>query len=102
MTQTGVGTVVADGKPHLTFDGVEYLVERPLRADLGIVKARMADEAGNLVYDKTSRNFNPLVAMAADWVVAEVDELVATGSIDPEAVITPGVMVSALILSQEA
>ncbi len=102
LTQTGVGTVVGEGKTHLTFDGVEYLVERPLRADMAIVKARAADEAGNLVYDKTARNFNPLVAMAADWVIAEVDELLPLGSLDPEAVITPGVMISALMLTEES
>jgi acetate CoA/acetoacetate CoA-transferase alpha subunit len=101
LTPTGVGTVVEEGKTKLCYDGVEYLVERALRADLAIVKAHLADTRGNLVYQRAARNFNPLVAMAADYVVAEVDELVDAGEIDPDRVMTPGVMVNALILSGE-
>jgi len=101
LTQTGVGTVVEEGKKKLTLDGVQYLVERPIRADMAILKAHRADEKGNLVYQRAARNFNPLAAMAADFVVAEVDELVPAGAIDPEMVMTPGVVVDALILAEE-
>jgi acetate CoA/acetoacetate CoA-transferase alpha subunit len=101
ITQTGVGTVVEEGKKKLTLDGVQYLVERPIRADMAILKAHRADEKGNLVYQRAARNFNPVVAMAADFVVAEVDELVPAGEIDPELVMTPGVVVDALILAEE-
>lgn len=101
LTPTGVGTVIEEGKTKLTFDGIEYLVERPLRADIAIVKAHRADAIGNLVYRRSARNFNPLIAMAADFVVAEVEELVETGQIDPDMVMTPGVIVDALILAGE-
>lgn len=101
LTPTGVGTIVEDGKTKLSFDGVEYLVERPLRADIAIIKAHSADEKGNLMYQRAARNFNPLMAMAADYVVAEVDEIVSAGAIDPDLVMTPGVLVNALILSGE-
>jgi acetate CoA/acetoacetate CoA-transferase alpha subunit len=101
LTPTGVGTIVEEGKTKLTFDGIEYLVERPIRADIAILKAYRADEKGNLIYQRAARNFNPLMAMAADFVVAEVDEIVKAGEIDPELVMTPGIMVDALILSGE-
>lgn len=101
LTPTGVGTLVENGKTKLTFDGIEYLVERALRADLAILKAYRADEKGNLVYRRAARNFNPMMAMAADFVVAEVDQIVETGAIDPDQVITPGTLVDALILAEE-
>ena len=100
LTPTGVGTIVEDGKTKLSFDGIEYLVERALRADLAIVKAHRADTKGNLTYQRAARNFNPLIAMAADYVVAEADEIVAAGEIDPELVMTPGILVDALILAE--
>jgi acetate CoA/acetoacetate CoA-transferase alpha subunit len=99
LTPTGVGTVVEQGKSKLTLDGIDYLVERPLRADMAILQAHLADEAGNLVYQRAARNFNPLIALAADYVVAEIDTLVETGGIDPDLVMTPGVLVNALILA---
>ena len=102
LTPTGVGTVVEEGKDKLTYDGVTYLVERPLRADLAILKAHRADTKGNLVYLRASRNFNPQAAMAADYVVAEVDEIVPAGDLDPELIVTPGVLVDGIILSREA
>jgi acetate CoA/acetoacetate CoA-transferase alpha subunit len=102
LTPTGVGTIVEVGKTKLSFDGVEYLVERPIRADLAILKAHRADEKGNLVYQRAARNFNPLMALAADFVVAEVDQLVPTGAIDPDHVMTPGVLVHALIVAEES
>lgn len=101
LTPTGVGTIVEEGKTRLAYDGVEYLVERPLRADLAIIKAHRADEKGNLVYRRSARNFNPLIALAADFVMAEVDEIVKPGDLDPEAVVTPGILVDALILAGE-
>ena len=101
LTPTGVGTVVEDGKTKLTFDGIDYLVERPIRADLAILKAHRADWMGNLVYRRAARNFNPIMALAADFVVAETDELVPPGEIDPDLVMTPGVLVNALLLAGE-
>ncbi len=99
LTPTGVGTVVEEGKTRLSFDGVDYLVERPIRADIAILKAHRADERGNLVYRRAARNFNPLMALAADFVVVEADEIVASGDIDPDMVVTPGVLVHALVLA---
>ena len=101
LTPTGVGTVVEEGKTKLTFDGVDYLVERALRADMAILKAHRADDKGNLVYQRAARNFNPLIALAADFVVAEVDDLVRAGELDPELVATPGILVDAIILAGE-
>jgi acetate CoA/acetoacetate CoA-transferase alpha subunit len=101
LTPTGVGTVVEEGKQTLTLDGKTWLLERPLRADLAILKAHLADEKGNLVYQRAARNFNPLMAMAADYVVAEVDQIVEPGAIDPDLVMTPGVLINALILAGE-
>ena len=98
LTPTGVGTIVEDGKTKLNFEGVDYLVERPLRADIAILKAHCADEKGNLVYQRAARNFNPLMALAADFVIAEVEQIVPAGDIDPDLVMTPGVLVDALIL----
>ena len=101
LTPTGVGTIVEDGKTKLSFDGIDYLVERPIRADLAILKAHRADGMGNLVYRRAARNFNPIMALAADFVVAETDELVPPGEIDPDLVMTPGVLVNALLLAGE-
>jgi len=101
LTPTGVGTVVEEGKLKLTLEGIDYLVERPLRADLAILRAFRADTKGNLVYQRSARNFNPMMAMAADFVVAEVDEVVEAGALDPELIVTPGVLVDALIVAEE-
>jgi 3-oxoacid CoA-transferase subunit A len=98
-TKTGLGTVVAEGKPLETFDGEVYLRERWLRADLSIVKAWRADTAGNLVYRKTARNFNPEMATAARMTVAEVEQIVEAGSLDPNCIHTPGVYVDRVVLS---
>ena len=102
LTPTGVGTLVEEGKTKLTFDGTDYLVERALRADIAIVKAHRADEQGNLIYRRAARNFNPLVAMAADYVIAEVDEIVPVGTLEPDHIMTPGVLINALVLAGEA
>jgi len=93
-TKTGVGTLVAEGKELKEFDGETYVLERGLRADLAIVKAWKGDHEGNLVYRKTARNFNPMMAMAGKVTVAEVEELVTTGSLDPDHIHTPGIFVT--------
>lgn len=98
-TRTGVGTVVADGKPTEVFEGREYIRETWLRADLAIVKAWRADTAGNLVFRKTARNFNPDMATAARVTVAEVEEIVPEGALDPDQVHTPGLYVDRVVLS---
>jgi 3-oxoacid CoA-transferase subunit A len=93
-TPTGVGTMVAEGKETRVIDGREYVLEMPLHADLAIVKAWKGDNWGNLIYRKTARNFNPTMAAAAKYVLAEVEELVNLGDIDPDNVHTPGVFVN--------
>lgn len=98
-TATGVGTLVAEGKPHEEFDGREYILERGIVADLALVRAHRADPEGNLVYRYTARNFNPLVATAGRVTVAEVEELVELGDIDPNVVVTPGIFVQRFVLS---
>lgn len=98
-TATGVGTLVAEGKPQAEFDGRSYILERGIVADLALVKAHRADPEGNLVYRYTARNFNPLVATAGRVTVAEVEELVGLGDIDPNVVVTPGIFVQRLVVS---
>ena len=98
-TKTGVGTVVAAGKPHMEFDGDEYVLERGIRTDLSLVKAWKADPAGNLVYRKTARNFNPMAATCGAITIAEVEELVALGDIDPDDVDTPGIFVQRIVVT---
>ncbi|WP_417595070.1 CoA transferase subunit A [Parasphingorhabdus sp.] len=98
-TRTGVGTVVAEGKPVDTFDGQEYVREKWLRADLAIIKAWRADPEGNLQFRKTARNFNPNMATAARVTVVEVEELVPSGTFDPDYVHTPGIYVDRIVLS---
>jgi 3-oxoacid CoA-transferase subunit A len=95
-TKTGVGTVVAEGKEQREFDGQTYVLERGIVCDLALVKAQRGDEEGNLVYRRTARNFNPLAAMCGRISVAEVEELVPVGQIDPNAVHTPGIFVKRL------
>jgi 3-oxoacid CoA-transferase subunit A len=98
-TKTGVGTVVAEGKPVEEFEGQLYVRETWLRADLAIIKAWKADPAGNLIYRRTARNFNPNMATAGKVTVVEVEEIVPAGSLDPEAIHTPGIYVDRIILS---
>jgi 3-oxoacid CoA-transferase subunit A len=95
-TRTGVGTLVAEGKEVRAFDGEDYVMERALTADLAIVKAWKGDAAGNLVYRKTARNFNPMMATAGKVTVAEVERLVAPGELDKDAIHTPGIFVDRL------
>ncbi|MBI2250402.1 MAG: CoA transferase subunit A [Brevundimonas diminuta] len=97
FTATGVGTLVAEGKEVRDFDGRKYVMETGLVADLAIVKAWKADERGNLVFRKTARNFNPMMATAGKVTVVEVEEIVPVGSIDPDHIHTPGVYVDRLI-----
>ena len=96
-TQTGVGTVIAEGKPHQEFGGDTYVMETGLTADLSIVKAWKGDKAGNLIFNSTARNFNPMMAMAGKVTVVEVDELVDAGELDPNFVHTPGIFVQRII-----
>lgn len=95
-TPAGVGTLVADGKETRTFDGREYVLERGLTADLSLVKAWKGDKAGNLIYRKTARNFNPMMATAGRITIAEVEELVEIGDLDPDNIHTPGIYVKYL------
>ena len=97
FTPTGVGTIVADGKEVRSFDGREYVLEPALGADFAFVKAYRGDRMGNLVYRRTTRNFNPMMATAGRTTIAEVEEIVETGALDPEAVVTPGIYVDILV-----
>ncbi|HYW16781.1 MAG TPA: CoA transferase subunit A [Allosphingosinicella sp.] len=97
-TKTGVGTIVADGKEIKVFDGEEYVLERGIRADLSIIKGWKADEAGNLVFRKTARNFNQPMATAGKVCVAEVEEIVPVGSLDPDSIHLPSIYVKRMIL----
>ena len=99
FTRTGVGTLIAQGKEEREFDGQRYLMERSLVPDVSLVKAWKADKSGNLIYRKTARNFNPNVAMAGKITVAEVEELVETGSLDPDNIHTPGIFVHRIVVN---
>ena len=96
-TPTGVGTVVAEGKEQREFNGRAYVLEQALVADFALVKAWRGDRMGNLVYRKTARNFNPMMATAAKITIAEVEELVEAGEIDPDSVMTPGIYVKRIV-----
>jgi acetate CoA/acetoacetate CoA-transferase alpha subunit len=102
LTPTGIGTVVENGKQKLVVNDKEYLLETPLRANVALIKAKKGDKAGNLVYEKSARNFNPLMAMAADLVIAEVEELVEIGEIDVDEVMTPGILVDKIYVQEGA
>jgi 3-oxoacid CoA-transferase subunit A len=97
FTPTGVGTVVADGKETRVFDGREYLMERAITADYAFIKAYKGDRHGNLIYRKASRNFNEVMATAARTTIAEVEEIVEPGELDPELVVTPSIYVTRLV-----
>ena len=96
-TRTGVGTPLAEGKEHRDFDGETYIFEPALKADFALVRALRGDRWGNLVYDKAARNFNPVMAMGGAVTIAQVDELVPLGAIDPEHVVTPGIFVQRVV-----
>ncbi len=97
FTKTGVGTQIAEGKEVREFDGAKYVMERGIFGDLAIIHAWKADTEGNLVYRKTARNFNPMMATAAKMVVAQVEHLVQPGEIDPDHIITPGIFVNRIV-----
>ncbi|KDC57311.1 CoA transferase subunit A [Bordetella bronchiseptica] len=99
FTRTGVGTVVADGKEIREFDGHQYVMERALVPDVSLVKAHIADRSGNLVFRKTARNFNPNVAMAGKMTVVEVEEIVETGTLDPDQIHLPGIYVHRIVVN---
>lgn len=102
LTPTGIGTPIQDGKTVLHVGGRDYLLELPLRAEVAIIKAQRADRLGNLVYHRAARNFNPLMAMAADFVIVEADEIVDVGMIDPDHVITPGVLIDHIVATKRS
>ncbi|MEW5552078.1 CoA transferase subunit A [Peribacillus frigoritolerans] len=97
FVDVGIGTIAEEGKNKIVIEGKEYLVETALTAEVSIVHAKKADSLGNLVYDKTACNFNPLVAMAGAFTIAEVDEIVPAGELDPECIATPGIYVDMVI-----
>ena len=98
FTPTGYGTIVAEGKETREIDGVHHVLEAPLTADFGFVKAHIGDTHGNLVYRRTARNFNPVMATAARVTIAEVEQLVSPGDIDPDVVVTPGIFVKHILV----
>jgi acetate CoA/acetoacetate CoA-transferase alpha subunit len=97
LTPTGVGTVVEEGKQKIEIDGVEYLLELPLKADVALIAGQTADKFGNIEYFGATRNFNQLMATAAELVIAEVEEIVEIGELDPNQVVTPGIFVTHLV-----
>lgn len=98
LTPTGIGTVVENGKQKMVIGGKEYLLELPIRADVAIIKGSVIDKAGNVIYKKSTRNFNSLIAAAAEFVIAEADEIVEVGEIDPTCVMTPSILVDAIVM----
>ena len=100
-TKTGVGTMVAEGKPSAVFEGEEYLLERAIVADLALVHAWRADRAGNLVYRRTARNFNPVVATAGRVTIAEAESVLTEDFLDPDVVVTPGIFVQRMVIATE-
>jgi acetate CoA/acetoacetate CoA-transferase alpha subunit len=97
LTLTGVGTLVEEGKQKVTIKGTDYLLELPLNGDVALVKAHRADRAGNLVFRKSARNFNPLMATACDYVLVEAEQIEDIGAIDPDQVMLPGIFVDAIV-----
>lgn len=101
LTPTGVGTIVQEGKQQIVSEGKTYLLELPLKADIALIKAWKADKYGNLIYNRAARNFNPLMAMAADYVIVEAEEILEVGSLDPDQVMTPGACVDMVIQEEK-
>lgn len=97
LTITGLGTIVENGKDRLTVDGEQYLLEKPLKADIAIIFGSKVDKKGNVYYNMSTRNFNPLMATAADLVIAEAEELVEVGEINPNDVMTPGIFIDYIV-----
>jgi 3-oxoacid CoA-transferase A subunit len=100
LTPTGIGTIVADGKPILQIDGVDYILEKAISADFAVLKAHKADKNGNLVYYKTARNCNPVMATAADVTIVEVDEIVEIGQLCAEEIVTPGIFIDYIVVKE--
>ncbi|TRY22735.1 CoA transferase subunit A [Brevibacillus sp. LEMMJ03] len=100
LSDIGIGTIAEKGKEKVIVDGKAYLLETPLTAEVAIVYAKKADRFGNLVYDTSARNFNPLVAMAGDVTIVEAEEIVEIGELDPEEIVTPGVFVQGIVQSE--
>jgi 3-oxoadipate CoA-transferase alpha subunit len=96
-TPTGAGTEVAAGKEEMVFDGIPCILEKAIKGDFALIKAKKADRWGNLVYNKSGRNFNPIMAMAAKVTIVEVDEIVDIGELDPESIVTPGIFVQRVV-----
>jgi acetate CoA/acetoacetate CoA-transferase alpha subunit len=101
LTPTGLGTIVAEGKTIVVVEGKEYLLEKPLRADVALIVGAKVDKKGNIRYTKATRNFNPFMATAADLVIVEADEIVEVGEIDPDDVMTPGIFVDYVVGGNE-
>lgn len=101
LTPTGVGTVVEENKQKITLNNTTYLLELPLKADLAIIQASVADTSGNLIYHLTARNFNPLIALAADTVIAQCEHVIPVGQLAPEAIVTPAALVDHLYLGEK-
>jgi acetate CoA/acetoacetate CoA-transferase alpha subunit len=97
LTPTGVGTIVGEGKKVIESEGQEFLLELPLKGDLALVKAWKADKKGNLIYRKSARNFNPLIAKACDMVIVEAEEIVEIGELDPDHVVTPSIFIDYIV-----
>lgn len=101
ITPTGVGTKVEEKKQTIELEGKKYIIEKPLKADVAFVKAFKTDHSGNLIYDKSARNFNPIIAMAADQVIVEADEIVEDGDLNPNYVVTPHIFVDYIVRGQK-
>ncbi len=101
LTPTGIGTAVEEGKEKITVNGVDYLLELPLRADIALIKGSKVDKAGNIYYNQSTRNFNPLMATAADLVIVEAEQIMEIGEINPNDVMTPGLFVDIIVDGRE-
>lgn len=97
LTPTGLGTIVAEGKEIITIDGQDYLLELPLKPDVALILGSVVDKKGNILYEKAQRNFNPIMAMAADLVIVQAEKIVEVGEIDPDNVVTPGIVVDYIV-----
>jgi acetate CoA/acetoacetate CoA-transferase alpha subunit len=101
LTPTGIGTLVEEGKEKVTVNGVEYLLEEPLKADIAIIFGSKVDKKGNVHYNKSTRNFNPIMATAAEIVIVEAEEVVEVGEIDPNSIMTPGIFVDYIVKEEK-
>ena len=102
LTPTGIGTIIEQGKEKFKIEGVDYILEKAIKGDFAIIRAYKADKLGNLVYNKTARNSNPIMAMGATITIVEVDEIVEVGELSPEEIITPGIFVNYIVLHKRS